>query len=84
MKAAEREKIQMDYLRDVFKKSWTWERLTEEERKRFEERYLWIKIYGNTEQQVYEQINEYYYMFLLGCGYSAIGWREPDNNYPKF
>lgn len=61
-------------------KSWTWEKLTEQERNRFltllsEERFSKKRIIG-TYKQRYEILNGFYEMFLEGCGYKPDGWRE--------
>lgn len=59
--------------------SWTWERLTFNERERFldllsTERFTKLRIIG-TYKQRWEALQGYYEMFLEGCGYKPTGWR---------
>ena len=64
-----------NYFQDVIKKSWTWEKLTEEERKRFINMHVFDKIKGNDKTRI-EWFNSIYHAFLVGLDYKAIGWRE--------
>ena len=66
-----------NYFQDVIKKSWTWEKLTEEERKRFINMHVFDKIKGNDITRI-EWFNSIYHAFLVGLDYKAIGWREED------
>lgn len=64
-----------NHMIQVFAYSWTWERLTDTERETFRLASVRAHLRGNYEQRC-EQMNDLYYAFLMGCGYSAIGWRE--------
>lgn len=64
-----------DYFENVIKKSWTWERLTEEEKRRFVNMPVFDEIRGADKQRV-EWLNTIYHAFLVGLGYKLIGWRE--------
>lgn len=65
-----------NYFQDVIKKSWTWEKLTEE-RKRFINMHVFDKIKGNDITRI-EWFNSIYHAFLVGLDYKTIGWREKD------
>lgn len=75
----EKEDALKDYLEKI-KQSWTWARLSEEEKKVFEkrinsERFI-SSIKGNYNAR-WNIISNYYFMFLLGLGFdNPIGWRE--------
>ncbi len=72
------------YFSDVIKKSWTWARLTEEERRQFENLNGLDHIKGTAAQRV-EWLHSLYHAFLTGLGYTPIGWREPEpESIPKF
>ena len=64
-----------NYFQNIIKKSWTWGKLTEEERKRFINMHEFDKIKGNDKTRI-EWFNSIYHAFLVGLGYKAIGWRE--------
>lgn len=64
-----------NYFQNVIKKSWTWEKLTEEERKRFINMNVFDRIKGNDKTRV-EWLNTIYESFLSALGYKCIGWRE--------
>lgn len=64
-----------DYFQRVIKKSWTWDRLTEEEREKFINMDVFDQIKGRTETRV-EWLNTIYTSFLTALGYKPIGWRE--------
>ena len=66
---------QYDYFNTVIIKSWTWGKLTQEEQDRFINGYSFDKIKGTARQRI-EWLNSMYHMFLLGLGYTPIGWRE--------
>ncbi len=65
------------YFQNVIKKSWTWEKLTEEERKRFIDMNVFDKIKGNDQTRI-EWLNTIYQSFLSALGYKPIGWRETE------
>ena len=64
-----------NYFQNVIKKSWTWQRLTEEEQKRFIDMNVFDRIKGNDKTRV-EWLNTIYQSFLSALGYKPIGWRE--------
>ena len=53
------------------------ERLTDDERERFESCIDFSKIKGTARQRV-EMLNMVYAAFLQGVGYKPIGWREAE------
>lgn len=54
--------------------SWTWKKLTEEERARFCTNIVFVPQSGSHEERM-EQLACVYSMFLVGCGYDGINWR---------
>ena len=71
-----------NHFQNVIKQSWTWDRLTEEERQRFINMNVFDKIKGTDKQRV-EWLSTIYSAFLIGIGYEPIGWRETEET-PKF
>lgn len=71
-----------NHFQNVIKQSWTWDRLTEEERQRFINMSVFDKIKGTDKQRV-EWLSTIYSAFLIGIGYEPIGWRETEET-PKF
>lgn len=72
-----------NYFQNVIKKSWTWQKLTEEEQQRFIDMNVFDKIKGTDKQRI-EWFNTIYHSFLVGLDYKAIGWREEDEEIPMF
>lgn len=74
-----------DYIEDVIKRSWTWDKLTEEERKRFLNLNVFDMIKGNDRTRI-EWLQSIYTSFLNALGYEPIGWRETEEekDNPKF
>lgn len=64
-----------DYIETVIKKSWTWARLTEEERQRFLSMEIFDEIKGNDRTRI-EWLCTIYNAYLTALGYKPIGWRE--------
>lgn len=64
-----------NYFQNVIKKSWTWQKLTEEEQKRFIDMNVFDRIKGDDKTRV-EWLNTIYQSFLSALGYKPIGWRE--------
>ena len=64
-----------DYFQNVIKKSWTWDRLTEEEQQRFMDMNVFDKIKGNDQTRV-EWMYTIYQSYLTALEYQPIGWRE--------
>ena len=72
----------IEFFETVTIHSWTWERLTEEERYRFLNLPVWKHIKGTKKQRL-EIFHAIYHAFLVGLGYDAIGWRETEE-VPQF
>lgn len=64
-----------NYFQNVIKKSWTWDRLTDEERQRFEHMNVFARIKGDEETQI-EWLSTIYLSYIEALGYKPIGWRE--------
>lgn len=70
-----------DYMERVIKKSWTWEKLTDDEKKRFLAMKVFDRIKGSDAARI-EWLNTIYSAFLDALEYKPIGWREaPDINF---
>ena len=74
-----------DYFQNIIKASWTWEKLTEEEQRRFIDMRVFDKIKGNDKTRV-EWLHTIYLSFLTALGYKAVGWRETETEkeIPRF
>lgn len=72
-----------NYFQNVIKKSWTWQKLTQEEQQRFIGMNVFDKIKGTDKQRV-EWLNTIYIAFLSALEYKPIGWREEDEEIPMF
>lgn len=74
-----------DFFQNVIKKSWTWNKLTKEEQKRFIDMNVFDKIKGNDKTRI-EWFNTIYHSFLYGLGYTPIRWRETEEEkeMPRF
>ena len=70
------ENVVYDFFDEV-SKSWTWERLTDDEKERFKNCIYFSGIKGTARQRV-EMLNMVYAAFLQGVGYEPIGWRESE------
>lgn len=75
MNKSERESIRQIYL-DIYKKSWTYEKLTNKERNKIIHVLANCELYGNTKKQVCDQLRTIYDTFLSALDYKPIGWRE--------
>ena len=68
---------------DMISKSWTWLRLTVEERAKFVALFAHPQsnavIKGNYEQR-WEACEALYYTFLVALGYDPLNWREGEDN----
>lgn len=69
-----------DKFMEMIKQSWTWARLTDDERFRvsdlLEHCYNYKKLLSRSESKQYEMLHLIYNAFLEGCGYQPFGWRE--------
>lgn len=72
-----------NYFQNVIKKSWTWEKLTNEERKRFIDMDVFDRIKGNDQTRI-EWLNTIYQSFLAALDFEPIGWRETERDTPNF
>lgn len=81
--------VVVNYFQDTIKKSWTWNKLTEEEQQRFVdmviEDNIFDRIKGKDKTRI-EWFNTIYHSFLFALGYKFIGWRETEEEkeLPKF
>ena len=74
------DRVVPDCFNNVTRHSWTWQRLTEEEKDRFLSIDLGcIKGTANQRREIYFTI---YSAFLHGIGYKPVGWREPATESP--
>ena len=83
----EKENAAPDFMA-MIRKSWTWDRLTDEERTRFENLIGEItfphfdgRIRGNYISR-WNQLQNVYNAFLTALDYAPIGWREPETEEP--
>ena len=65
---------------EMIEKSWTWAKLTNDEKFRFKEEIsksiTQKEIIKGTYKQRWQVLNALYSMFLEGCGYNGCTWRE--------
>ena len=75
-----KENVIQDYL-EMIKKSWTWAKLTDEEKECFEKFLAYHPmveeaVKGNYLQR-WHSLEPIYHAFLMGCGYhNQLNWRE--------
>ena len=75
-----KESVIKEYL-EMIKKSWTWAKLTDEEKECFENflashPMVEKAVKGNYKQR-WNVLETIYYAFLLGCGYgNKVDWRD--------
>ena len=74
-----------NYFHNVIKHSWTWKRLTEEERQRFINMDVFERIRGD-EQTKIEWLCTIYASYIVALGYKPVGWRETaeEKEMPRF
>ena len=73
-----KENAQADWTSMIIK-SWTWAKLTNEEKNRFGDevnKEITRKVVVGSYRQRWEILNALYSMFLEGCGYNGMNWRE--------
>lgn len=71
---------------EMSKKSWTYKKLTYEERKNFDNIITSCqlsKCLNGTANHRWDILQAIYYSFLLGVGYDSPTWRE-EEEYPLF
>lgn len=74
-----------NYFHNVIEKSWTWNRLTDEEKQRFINMDVFERIRGD-EQTIIEWLCTIYESYIEALGYKPIGWRETteEKEMPRF
>ena len=73
-----KENAQADWI-DMIIKSWTWAKLTREEKNKFGDelnKEVTQKIISGTYKQRVAILSALYSMFLEGCGYNGGNWRK--------
>ena len=71
----------IDFL-DMIKNSWTYARMTQEEKEKIQEILTSGRIKEDikgTYKQRYNALNAVYYAFLIGIGYDNFNWRGGEN-----
>ena len=81
MKNSEREEIKKDYIENVYKCSWTYERLTDKEKSKIIDLLYSAKLFANTKKDVCYEMHMIYSAFLDALNYAPSGWREPNEEY---
>ena len=71
----EREMIRTDMIENVYKKSWTYERLSKIEKTNVIEMLQSCRLFGINKRQICETLNDIYTSFLAALRYEPIGWR---------
>lgn len=67
------------YFQNVIKNSWTWQRLTEEEKHRFVKLNIFSEIKGNKDTRE-RWLSTVYTGFLAGCSYDGLRWRDKEED----
>ena len=80
MKPTEKMQILNDY-NEMLKKSWTYERMTESERIKWDRLVSWIAFCGtikhlNTKNAIQSVLCATYKAYITGIGYEGANWRE--------
>lgn len=75
MKQIEREQIRQNIINNIYKKSWTYERLSKNEKENIVNLLNNCKLYGNNNTQIGETLHDVYYAFLTALNYKPFGWR---------
>lgn len=78
----DKEKAKDDWY-DMIKLSWTYARLTEDERNRLANTIKFVKLFGSYDQR-WEILQSVYFAFLNALDYKSVGWRETDQDVPLF
>ena len=66
---------------DMIRNSWTYERMTGDEKRRLAKAFEWVECCGlvGTYKQRFAILYIAYNAFLQGIGYTDFNWREPDS-----
>lgn len=78
MNNMEKEKA-LDNFIDMIEQSWTFDKMTKEEKQRLSVLFhhtRTLEILKGTYKQRWEILQGVYFAYLMGLGYSPIGWRE--------
>ena len=70
----------------MIKKSWTYDRMTKEEKEKVQEILTSGRIKEDikgTYKQRWQALNAIYYAFLIGIGYDNFDWRGENNAYNR-
>lgn len=78
MKNIDRENYKKIYIEEVYKKSWTYAKLTEEEQQKIIDILYSAKLYGNNKEQLTNEMHSIYSAFLSALDYDPIHWRETE------
>ena len=70
---------------DSLRSSWTYERMNETERRKWQELFNWVCNCGTlyamrTEKEINNLINAVYHSYLIGIGYTNGDWRSYKEN----
>lgn len=76
----EKELATRDFL-EMIRKSWTWARLTDQEKERFVDVVYDCDVKGSYKQR-FHILHKLYHAFLMGMNYDPLNWRE--ENDPLF
>lgn len=76
MKIKDREKYRDMYIENVYKKSWTFEKLTQNDQNKILDILYNLKLYGNDIKQLSCEMQQVYCAFLEALDYTYNGWRE--------
>ena len=71
-----------DFL-DIIYKSWTYAKLTDKEKETMHDIIVCQSHARGSWLQRYQTLNDLYYAYLVGLGYTPTGWRESENT-PQF
>lgn len=75
MKQEQRELIRVSYVQENIINSWTWSKLTEEERMRFLKLINIVSLHGyNNREHIEDLLNAHYLGFLIGLDYPNVRW----------
>ena len=74
MKQIEREEMRKEVI-DTYKKSWTYERLSRDEKDNIVSILRNCNLYGNSKTQIAETMHDIYSAFLTALNYKPFGWR---------
>ena len=67
--------VDLEEFYESLTQSWTWKRLTEEEKKKFNNMNVLDRLKGTNNQRI-DSLNLIYHAFLLGLGYDSPNWRD--------